>query len=319
MRKQRVLEWERRWRLPVAVAALLVIALLIGANVVQRAVSGDGAAEVMRSIEQHKSSVTLNGILQAVGFVLLLAPLYYLFRAARARSERVRPQLIGLVVAAPLFLAVASGLSIGARTEAADQFTAGEAKSTLSAKEAKEKCEEDRSEEGAREFGEENEARAGKSAMQVCEQRKREDDEAENAGTEASLAPLSTGLGLAGGLGLIVVFFYTCLWAMRTGLLSRFWGSLGMAAGIALLLGSLAVVTMAWLVYLAMMLFGKVPGGRPPAWEVGEAVPWPTPGEKAAAELEPSEPVEEPGVAGEPEVAGEPDPAEAKRKRKQRD
>ena len=77
---------------------------------------------------------------------------------------------------------------------------------------------------------------------------------------------------------------YTCLHAMRTGLLTRFWGSLGMA------LGAVSFIffqfTLLWFVYLAALLMGWVPGGKPPAWQSGEAEPWPTPGEKAAAELE---------------------------------
>ena len=40
-----------------------------------------------------------------------------------------------------------------------------------------------------------------------------------------------------------------------------------------------------WFVYLAFLLLGRVPGGRPPAWAAGEAIPWPSPGEKAAADL----------------------------------
>jgi hypothetical protein len=75
---------------------------------------------------------------------------------------------------------------------------------------------------------------------------------------------------------------------MRTGLLSRFWGSLGMALGIATLFG-LIIFTLIWFIYFGLLVLGKVPGGRPPAWEEGEAVPWPTPGEQAAAELEPRE------------------------------
>ena len=74
---------------------------------------------------------------------------------------------------------------------------------------------------------------------------------------------------------------------MRTGFLSRFWGSLGMVAGIAFLLGPLFLVTLVFFVYFGLLALGIVPGGRPPAWEAGEAVPWPTPGEKAAEELEP--------------------------------
>lgn len=287
-----MIDWERRWAPLVALAALLTVILLIASSATSQ-VSGDGAAEVLRSVDEHHGSVALSGIMQAVGFLLLIAPLFYLFRAARARSERVRPQLVGLILAAPLFLAVSSGLTVGARTEAADQFVAGEAKSTLSPKQAREKCESDRKDEGAKEFAAEFEPRAGETALAACERRKTADEEAENAIGEASLAPLVSGLGLAGGLAFVVAFFYTCLWAMRTGLLSRLWGSLGMAAGIAFLLGPLFVIALVWLVYFAFMAIGKVPGGRPPGWDAGEAVPWPTPGERAAAELEASDGAEE--------------------------
>ena len=74
---------------------------------------------------------------------------------------------------------------------------------------------------------------------------------------------------------------------MRTGLLSRFWGSLGMALGVAALL-LLVQFTLIFFIYFALLLIGKLPGGSPPAWAAGEAVPWPTPGEKAAAEMMPS-------------------------------
>ncbi|HEX6455629.1 MAG TPA: hypothetical protein VF009_03820 [Solirubrobacterales bacterium] len=280
-----VVDLERRWAPLVALASLLAIVGLIASNGVSQT-SGSGAAEFLRSVDEHSGSVALSGFLQALGYLLLTAPLFYLFRADRVRSERVRPQLVGLVIAAPLFLAISAGLTGGARTEAADQFVAGEAKSTLSPKEAKEECEEDRKEEGAKEFAEENEARKGETPLAACERQKTEDDEAENAIGEASAVPIITGLGIAGALGLIVAFFYTGLWAMRTGLLSRFWGSLGMAAGVTFLLGPLSVIGLIWLAYFAAMIIGKVPGGKPPAWDAGEAVPWPTPGEKAAAELE---------------------------------
>jgi hypothetical protein len=307
--KQGVIERERRWAPLVAIASLLAVVLLIASNGVSQT-SGNGAAEVLRSVDQHNGSVTLAGILQAIGFLALAAPLLYLFSAVRARSPQVRPQLVGLVLAAPLFLAVSAALTIGVRTEAADQFVGGEAKSTLSATEAKENCESDRKDEGAKEFAEENEARKGETPLSACERRKTEDDEAENALGEASLVPLVTGFGLAGSLGLVVAFFYSCLWAMRTGLLSRLWGSLGMAAGITFLLGPLFVIGLVWLAYFALMAIGRVPGGKPPAWPAGEAVPWPTPGEKAAAELEASEPAED-AAAGEEQ--------DGKRKRKQRE
>jgi hypothetical protein len=309
-----VVDWEKRRALPVALTTLLAVVLLIVSNAVAPS-SGESTADALRSVAEHKGSMTTSGVMQAIGFLLLMAPLYYLFRAVRVRSERVRPQLIGLVVAAPLFLAVSAALTIGARTDAADQFTGGEAKSTLPAAEAKEKCESDRKSEGAKEFSEEFEPAKGETPLAACEKQKTEEDEAENALSEASLAPIVSGLGLAGALGFVVSFFYSGLWAMRTGLLSRFWGSLGMVAGITFLLGPLFVVALLWLVYFAFLVIGKVPGGKPPAWEAGEAVPWPTPGEKAAAELEPSEGFED----GEESDEQEPPEGGERRKRKQRE
>lgn len=315
MRREAALEWESRWALPVAMATVLAIVLIVASRIVNEA-SGDGTAELLRSVDAHSGSVTLAGVLQAIAFALLAFPFAYLFRAAAARSERVRGQLIGLVVIAPLFLGASAGLAVVAQQEAADQFLAGDAKSTLTAKEAKEECVEERQDDGNDHLVDEYDPAKGESPLQACETRKVEDDEASNARTEASLAGIVTGLGIAGALGFVVALFYTCLWAMRTGLLTRFWGSLGMALGVATLLGLLPFLLI-WLLYIALLVVGKVPGGRPPAWAAGEAIPWPTPGEKAAAELEPEDGWEESGTPdSEGDGEGESGP---KRKRKQRE
>ncbi|HWB68909.1 MAG TPA: hypothetical protein VG518_02935, partial [Solirubrobacterales bacterium] len=241
--------------------------------------------EILRSVHQHSGSAALSGALQALAFLLLAGPLYYLFRVVRSRSESVRSQLVGLVLIAPVFLALSSALTIGARSEAADQFVAGEAKSTLSKREAHEKCVDQRKEEGAGDFAKEFEAAHGGTPLAACEARKIEDKEASNAIGEATLTPFVSGFGLAGGLGFAIALLYSGLWAMRTGVLTRFWGSLGMAAGVAFLLGPLFLITLIWFVYFGLLAAGWLPGGRPPAWEAGEAVPWPAPGEKTAAEL----------------------------------
>jgi hypothetical protein len=282
-------EAESRWARPVAFVTIFAVVLFIVAYFVS-SVSGTENVEVLESVHEHGGSVTLSGLMQAIAIGLLIIPLVYLFRAASARSERVRGQLIGLVIVAPLFLAVSFGLAVGVRHEAADQFVNGEAKATLSQKEAKEECASEQKDEGRKEFAEEVEPEKGETALAACERQKIEEDEASNALSEVSLAPLAGGLGLAGSLGFVVALFYTCLWAMRTGLLTRFWGSLGMASGIAFLLGPLSVVTLVWFGFFGLMLLALA---RPPAWDAGEAIPWPSPGEKAAAELEPSEDSEE--------------------------
>jgi hypothetical protein len=313
MTRAETLEQEARWAAPVAMATLLSVVLLVAFRFVL-GVSGDGAAEVLRSIDENSGSVLLAGLMQAVGFALLVFPLVYLFRAARARSEQVRSQFIGLVIAAPLFLALAVGLSSVAQREAADEFVAGGVQPALTREEAKDECVEEREDDGNDSLVDEYEPERGEAPLEACEDRKLEDDAATEARTEASLAPLATGFGLAGALGLVFSFIYTCLWAMRTGLLSRFWGSLGMAIGIATVI-NLIFFLWIWLAYLALLLLGKVPNGKPPAWERGEAVPWPTPGERAAAEMEPKDGWDETEVKGEPEGGGD----EPKRKRKQRE
>jgi hypothetical protein len=298
--KAEIRAWESRWAAPVAAASVAAVVLLLVSTFLDP-VSGDGQAELLRSADAHSGGALLSKLMQMAGFLLLAAPLVYLFRAVRARSDRVRGQLIGLVVVAPIFLAISSGLSIGATSEAADQFIAGEAKLELSRSDAKEECS-DEDDPGA-----------------DCVKTKLEDDEASNAVGEASLAAAVSGLGLAGAFGFAVALFYIGLWAMRTGVLSRFWGSFGMVAGIALFLGPLFFfVTLVWFTYVALLLFGLSRGGKPPAWEAGEAVPWPTPGEKAAAELEPADGWEGP-VEGEGASAGDGEDAAPKRKRKQRE
>jgi hypothetical protein len=290
--KSEVLEWERRWSVPAGLAALVAIVLIVAGAVVSAAVSGEGKAEILRSAHDHGSSLVIGSVLQALGFVLLVAPLVFLFRAAQARSGRVRGQLIGLIVAAPLFFAAATVLNAAATTDAADKFVAGEAKPTLTREEAASECRSDRRDKGAKEFGEEFEAGSG-SALANCEDEKVEDDAASNAISDASLTGAASGFGIGGRLGLAVALFYTGLWGMRTGLLTRFWGSLGMALGVATLLG-LVIFLVVWFVYLALLLIGWLPGGRPPAWAAAEAIPWPSPGEKAAGELEPAEVPEPP-------------------------
>jgi hypothetical protein len=214
--------------------------------------------------------------------------MYFLFRAASSRSERMKRQLIGLAIIAPLFFAVSAGLNAISTNEAADEFNqSGSSLATLTPKEAAKECREDLKDEGKESFDEKWDA-TGKTPQQDCEDTKVADDGAENAIRDASLRGASVGFGLAARIGLAVALFYSCLWAMRSGLLSRFWGSLGMALGVAALL-LLVQFTMIFFIYFGLLLIGKLPGGRPPAWAAGEAIPWPSAGEKIAKDMEPKD------------------------------
>ena len=100
-----------------------------------------------------------------------------------------------------------------------------------------------------------------------------------------SLSGATVGFGIAGTIGFAVAMAYTCYQAMKVGLLTRFWGAVGVALGVASIL--VLQYTLLWIVYLGLLIGGWSPRGRPPAWEAGEAIPWPSPGEKAAQSLGP--------------------------------
>jgi len=252
--KEAALAWEERWSRPVAAAALGGILLIVIAIVVavQGVGSSDGDSELLRNVDAQRSAQLLSSILQAIGVALLAVPLYYLFRAANARSETMRGQLVGVVVAAPLFLGVLAVLSGLSTLSAASDFVADEVPRLI--------------------------------ANGVSLSSERANDVANDTIVDAPLRPLAAGFGLGGQIGFLVAMFYTSMHAMRTGLLTRFWGSLGMALGaVSFLFFQFALL---WFVYLGLLLAGWVPGGKPPAWQSGEAEPWPTPGEKAAEELD---------------------------------
>ena len=174
----------------------------------------------------------------------------------------MKSQLVGVIVVAPLFFAISGVLNGIATNEAADTFAKGEAKSTLSAEKGTEECRDEEREKGGKEFAEKYDS--GASPLKDCEATEQEESAAENALSEASLRDAATGFGLAGRIGLAVALVYSCLWAMRVGLLSRFWGSLGMALGVAALL-LLVQFCLIFFIYFALLLVSKLPGGsRPP-------------------------------------------------------
>jgi hypothetical protein len=152
--------------------------------------------------------------------------------------------------------------------------------------------------------------------------------DAANDITATGLTVFATILGLPGALALALALVFVSLNAMRTGLLTRFMGVLGIITGVLQILpfgGPLPVVQCFWLLMLAVLFAGQWPGGMPPAWRSGKAEPWPSSAEvreqraKAAAERRgetyepPAEEEREPVTAGR-----SPSASARKRKRKRR-
>ena len=95
-------------------------------------------------------------------------------------------------------------------------------------------------------------------------------------GRETLQVILGLNLGSYLALGLATVMISVS--AMRAGLFSRFLGVLGVVAALSLVLPliPLQILFMFWLGALAALFLDRWPGGRGPAWETGEAIPWPT-------------------------------------------
>jgi hypothetical protein len=288
--RRQIVAWESRWYVPVGVVSFLAAILIIASNIVIGGLTNNGhQSDFLVSAHESAGTVALYAALQALGFLLLAVPLYFLFRATAARSDRFRRQLVGVVIAAPVFFAIAAIITGIVTTDAADKFVAGETKPQMTKQEAAKECRDELREKGKDDFAEEWDEDAGTPPLAECEKLEVEDDRAEHALSTSGLQGLGFGFGLAGRLGFAVALLYTCLYAMRVGLLSRFWGSLGMALGVASLILA-PEFALIFFIYFGLLAIGKLPGGRPPAWAAGEAVPWPTPGEKAAREMQPHDP-----------------------------
>jgi hypothetical protein len=89
-----------------------------------------------------------------------------------------------------------------------------------------------------------------------------------------------TLLGELGSFALAAAIVLVALAAMRVGLLTRFVGVLGAIVGVLQILGPLSafsfIVSAFWLAMIGALMLGRWPSGMPPAWESGEAAPWPT-------------------------------------------
>jgi hypothetical protein len=327
--RRQIVAWESRWYVPVGLTAFAAAALIIASNIVVSGLTNNGhQSEFLVSAHEHGGTVAIYAALQALGFLLLGPPLYFLFRATAARSDRFRRQLVGVVIAAPIFFAIAAIMTGFVSSEAADKFANNEVRAKMTQPEAASECRHERQDKGAKEFAEEWEG--GSSPLATCEKTEVEDDRAEQSLSSSGLQGLGFGFGLAARLGFAVAMLYTCLFAMRVGLLSRFWGSLGMALGVASLILA-PEFALIFFIYFGLLAIGKLPGGRPPAWAAGDAIAWPTPGEKAAQEMQPedasAEAVTAPELgegeeAGDAEGAGDGKPSDgsggSRRKRKRR-
>jgi hypothetical protein len=148
---------------------------------------------------------------------------------------------------------------------------------------------------------------------------------ADRAKDLSDVSPILLAAQTAGTVGTAFLFVMLPLRARKVGLLTPFMGVLGAIAGALVvfqLAGISAIVQAFWLGALGALFLGRWPGGRGPAWESGEAEPWPTAAQRRAEILGPKseakEPGGDPGDPAEPEPVPERPPSRKRRNKKKR-
>jgi hypothetical protein len=329
--KEELLERERRWLKPAGLIAIAGALVFTASVVLTRAglPFPNTNAEQLALYHDHSGRLLMAQVVGSVGFALFAAPLYVLFQAAAGRAERMRRGLVGLVLLGPLVFGLQGiVLSVGL-SDASDKFAAQapsvEQKASQEAvarqaDEGKSPAETKAGEQaqttttGTSTTGTTTTATSTKTPEEAADDAR--DDLATDLIQDSSTVRTARWLGLATALSLLVGAIYTVVWAIRTGLLTRLWGMLGVifVAALVLVPPIGPVGTVLWFGALGLMFVGRWVRPLPPAWAAGVAIPWPIRGQEPmpASTVEGSGrevsetplPEEEPWPQGEPE-AGE--------------
>jgi hypothetical protein len=310
--KEELLAYQNRWLRRAGFAALAGAVLVAASIVLQRAgldlPNGDSDADQLVFEHAHSSRLIYTSILQGCGFALFVIPLYFLYRSARGRSERVRSFARPLVIIGPLLFGLGLAVSSAGSSQAAEDFTKQEPAKVQQARQqavtAHAAPTPSKANGGSKPASTATTATTTPSttastssattatgstttpATAPAAKPKTPDQAAHDAREDlADHLNRHTTLLIVGGListiGVLALVFgmiYTNLWCMRLGLLTRFWGALGMAFGLFLVIPLFPPIPglVLWFAIIGLMLAGLWPRPLPPAWAAGEAIPWPS-------------------------------------------
>ena len=242
------LEWESRAGRAAGAAAILSAAAGLGgfiyANASLSSERANDSVDGAFAVHRHHGDLIVSAVAQAVGVVLFAVAIAYLYRATRYRRPELRPQSLPLLVVGSIgYAAALIGVQfavIHAEDGVVKQLVAHPLKP--------------------------------KDAVDLA-------DHSLTKGAPATWTLVLLGMGLLLGAGVALISQA----ARKAGLLSNFIGVLGIIVGVLLFIpifGRPPIIEYFWVVALGFLFLGRWPQGRGPAWETGEAVPWPT-----AAEL----------------------------------
>ncbi len=295
--KEVLLERERRWLRPAGILAIAGALIYAAGQVIPQIGlnAADTDAERLQQFHDHAGKFLVGQTLQGLGFACFAAPLLVLVQAAAGRTEKVRRGLVPFAFIGPILIAISSVVLGFGFNEAADSFvekapaTEQQARQQAEAEQAQGQGGKLEGKQGATGTAATETTGTGTTGTGTTAEPRTPDEAADDAREDLAddviddtgTLKAGAGLRLPAILSLVFGMIYIPLWSMRTGLLTRFWATLGMALGVSLiLLGPLGQIGLVlWFAVVGLTLAGFAPGGRPPAWEAGVAIPWPKPGE----------------------------------------
>jgi hypothetical protein len=311
--KQELLAFQARWMRPAGIAAIVGALLFAVSLPLQSAGTGDNDAERLSKFHDHSTQLIFaQGVLPAIAFLLFTPLLYVLFKSAIGRTERIRRGMIVFAFIGPVLFALSSLFLAAGLNDVSGKFV-----DQLPAKEqqARERAAAAQAAAAKGGLGQQptpaakgqtttttpsGTGTAGSTTTspkpQAAPATPRTPEQAASVARDnlandlidnSGLLQTGSLVRLIGFVSLLFAMIYIPLWAMRTGLLTRFWATLGMALAVSLLLVPFGIVGLVlWFAVIGLMLGGWWPRPLPPAWDAGEAIPWPRPGEDIGPPVE---------------------------------
>ena len=284
--KEELLAFQARWMRPAGIAAILGALIFAISLPLQPSSSGDTDAERLREFHDQSTDLIVGqGVLIGIAILLFIPVLYVLIRSVVGRTERVRSGMVAVAFVGPILFSVSGFVVAIGLSDAADKFVdQAPAKEQQARERAQSNATAPKSTTTTTTTTPQSTTTTPQSTTttpQTPEQAaaKARDDLASDVLDNTGLLQVGSLVRFLGLFTLVFAMIYIPLWSMRTGLLTRFWGMLGIALGISLLLIPVGIFgLMLWFAAVGLIIAGWWPGSLPPAWTEAEAIPWPSRG-----------------------------------------
>jgi hypothetical protein len=270
--EQEQLEWEARAGRP-AGAAALAGALLLLLSAFYGPLFGHSAtpyAGQFVAYHEHPVDLFVPYTFQVLSDFLLVVVVVYLLKVIRARAETFSTPLSYLATAGPAIAGVVVVIQMFAIYGVSKDFVATKTPIKPTPAQVAQAP-----------------ATIGSATGVYSAVREAAEVKAYNQLKDDSLSKSTAFIALAANLAFGFSLIFTALNGMRVGLFSKVMGIFGIIVGVlAVLFQGAGILEAFWLGATGVLVLGRWPNGRGPAWDSVEAIPWPSAVAARQAQLE---------------------------------